>query len=148
MSSVSKSPSFSRRACAISLAQASMASTCLPASAACEPTWNDRPRTGIASLRARRASSMQVLGVAAEFARQVAHRTGTAERHAQQQLGLVAIGLELAHLVRVVGDEDPHAEMQRVADVDVALDRVRVDAARRVDAELRDQLRLAGGGQV
>ena len=125
-----------------------MASTCLPGSAACEPTWNDRPRTGIAELARQARELEQVLRIAAEFARQVDHRAGTAERHAQQQLGLVAIGLELAHLVRVVGDEDPHAEMQRVADVDVALDRMRVDAARRVDAQLRDQLRLAGGGEV
>jgi hypothetical protein len=38
--------------------------------------------------------------------------------------------------------------MQRVTDIDVALDGMRVDTARRVDAELRDELRFTGGGQV
>ena len=90
----------------------------------------------------------QVFRIATELSRQVAHGAGRAERHAQQQLALVAIGLELAHLVGIVGDEDLHAEMQRVADVDVALDGMRVDAARRIDAELGDELRLAGGGEV
>ena len=125
-----------------------MASTCLPASAACEPTWNDRPRTGMRELAREPRELEQILRIAAELSRQVAHGAGRAERHAQQQLALVAVGLELAHLVGIVRDEDLHAEVQRVADVDVALDGVRVDAARRVDAELRDELRLAGGGEV
>ena len=90
----------------------------------------------------------QIFRVAAKLSRQVAHRAGGAERHAQQQFALVAIRLELAHLVRVVRDEDLHAEVQRVADVDVALDRMGMNAARRIDAELRHQLRFAGGGQV
>jgi hypothetical protein len=38
--------------------------------------------------------------------------------------------------------------VQRIADVDVALDGVRVDAAGRINAELRDELGFAGGGQV
>jgi hypothetical protein len=38
--------------------------------------------------------------------------------------------------------------MPRVADIDVALDGVRVDTACRIDAELRDELRLTGGRQV
>ena len=76
------------------------------------------------------------------------HRARRAERDAQQQLGLVAIRLEFAHLVRIVRDEDLHAEVQRVADVDVALDGMRVDAAGRIDAELGDELGLAGGGEV
>ena len=100
------------------------------------------------SLRARRANSMQVLRIAAEFARQVDDRARRAERNAQQQLRLVAVGLELAHLVGIVRDEDLHAQVQRIADVDVALDRMRVDAARRIDAELGDELDLAGGGEV
>ena len=62
MSRVSKTPSFSRRAAAISAAQASIASTCLPGSAACEPTWNDRPRTVTPTLRASRASASKSSG--------------------------------------------------------------------------------------
>ena len=132
----------------MSLPQASMASTCLPASAACEPTWNDRPRTGMPSLRASRASSSRSSGSQPNLRDRSHTAPGRAERHAQQQLALVAVGLELADLVGIVGDEDLHAEMQRVADVDVALDRMGVDAARRVDAELRDELRFAGGREI
>ena len=62
--------------------------------------------------------------------------------------GLGAVTPELAHLVRVVGDEDAHAGGQRIADVLVALDRVRVDAAARIDAQPLRQLHLARGGKV
>ena len=50
--------------------------------------------------------------------------------------------------VGIVGDEGADAEVQRIADVDVALDRVRVDATRRIDTEARDQLRISRGRQV
>ncbi len=66
---------------------------------------------------------------AAELARQIHHCVGTAEGHANQQLGALAIAGELAHFVRIVDHEGLHAVTQRVANVTVALDRVGVDAA-------------------
>ena len=55
---------------------------------------------------------------------------------------------ELADLVLVVDDERVHAEAQRIADVAVALDRMRVDAAIRRHPDRSHQRRLAVGGQV
>ena len=117
-------------------------------SAACEPTWNDNPRTGIAEFAGQARELEQVFGITAEFARQIDDGARRPERHAQEQLCLVAVTLELAHFVGVVGDERLHAEVQRIADIDVALDGMRMDAARRVDAELRDELGFTGGGEV
>ena len=73
--------------------------------------------------RARLAAELLATGRQTAF--------GLRKRDAQQQLGALAVAHELADLVRVVGDERRHAEAQRVADVAVALDRVRVDAALR-----------------
>jgi hypothetical protein len=86
--------------------------------------------------------------LAAELLRQVADRRRAAEADAQQQLGALAVAHELANFVRIVGHEGRHAEAQRVADVAVALDRVRVDAALRRDALRLDQLDLTGRRQV
>ena len=86
--------------------------------------------------------------ITAELARQVADSARAAKRHAQQQLGVGPVAPELAHFVGVVGDEGLHAGEQRVAEILVALDRVRVDAARGVNSQPRHQLHLAGSGQV
>src|SRR5690606_21481173 len=87
-------------------------------------------------------------GLAAELARQIDHRTGAAEGHSQQKLGALAITAELADFVRVVGDERGYAVAQGVADVAVALYRMRVHAALRRHARRLDQLHLAGRGQI
>ena len=100
------------------------------------------------SSAASRASAQQVLRVAAELARQVAHGTRTAERHAQQQLCPARIAHELPHLVGIVGDERPHAEAQRIADILITLDRMRVDAAARIDAQALYELHFSGGGEI
>src|SRR6185312_6654530 len=84
-----------------------------------------------------------VFRVAPELARQIAHRTGAAERHAQQQLRAPGVRLELAHFIGVVGDEDAHAEFERVANIAVALDRMGVDAALRIEAEPLHELHFA-----
>ncbi len=62
MSSVSKVPSFSLRAAAMSFVHAWIASTCLAGSTACEPTWNESPRTSIPSSAATRASASRASG--------------------------------------------------------------------------------------
>ncbi len=90
----------------------------------------------------------QRLRVAAELSRQIGHRARAAEGDTQQQFGLVGPGQELAQLVRVVGDENADAALQRGADVDVALDRMGVDAARGINPHAGDELDLAGGRQI
>ena len=116
---------------------------------ACEPTWNDSPRTGIASLRARRASSSRSSGSQPNLRDRSHTAPGRAERHAQQQLApgrgrprtcAPRPGLSATKIFT------PRCSALRMSMI--ALDGMRVDAARRVDAELRDQLGLAGGGQV
>ena len=57
---------------AMSFAARPIASTCFMASAACEPTWKDRPRTPTPKSAASRARATQILRIAAELARQVA----------------------------------------------------------------------------
>ena len=121
----------------------------LDGSVACEPTWNDRPRTRTPSRRASLDQAEHRARLAAELlATGRTTAVGLRKRDAQQQLGALAVAHELADLVRVVGDERRHAEAQRVADVAVALDRVRVDAALRGDALRLDQLDLTGRRQV
>ena len=90
----------------------------------------------------------QILGIAAELARQVADGARAAERHAQQQFGPTGVGSELAHFVGIVGHEHAHAAVQGGADVDVALDRMGVDTALRVDAHARHELHFTGRRQV
>jgi len=55
---------------------------------------------------------------------------------------------EFAHLVRVVGHERRDAVSQRVVDVALALDRMRMDATRRINAEAGGELHFTGCGQV
>ena len=57
ISIVSRTPSFSLRAVASSCTQTPIASTCLRASGAWEPTWKEKPRSGMPSRAASRASS-------------------------------------------------------------------------------------------
>ncbi len=57
-------------------------------------------------------------------------------------------GNELAHFVGIVDDEDLHAEFERVANIDVALDRVGVNAAIWIDAEALHELHFAGRRQI
>ena len=97
--------------------------------AACEPAWNDRPTTLMRSSRREREKSRQRFRIAAELARQVAHRVGAAERHANQERRAVPVLHELAQLVRVVDHEMRDPEGERGADVAVALDGVGMDAA-------------------
>ena len=120
--------------------QAPMASTYLAGSATCEPTWNESPRTRTPRLAREFEQRRHGGRLAAELARQIDDRGRVAERHAQQQLGAPPMALELADLVRVVGDERVDAETQRRADIRVGLDRVRVDAALGADARRLDQL--------
>jgi hypothetical protein len=86
--------------------------------------------------------------VAAELPGQVDDRRAAAERHAQQQPHAFAIRHELGDLVRVVDDESRDAVLERMADVGVALDRVRVDAARRGYAGIADEVHLAVGREI
>ena len=88
------------------------------------------------------------LRIAAELAGQVHHRVRAAVRQAQQQPRAVAVGPELGEFVRVVHDEGRDAVFERVADVDIALDRVRVDAARGLDTGGADAIHLAIGGEI
>jgi hypothetical protein len=119
----------------------------LEGSVACEPTWNDRPsRHAEAACLLDQAEHCARL--AAELLGQVADGGRAAEADPDQELGTLAVAHELADLVRVVDDEGRDAEAQRVANVAVALDRVRVDAALRGDALRLDQLDLAGRRQV
>ena len=90
----------------------------------------------------------QLLGVAAELAREDRYRTRAAEGDPQQQSGTVGIGHELAQLVGVVGHEHAHPAIERGADVDIPLDGVGVDAKRRIDTHACDQLHLAGGREI
>ena len=92
MSSVSKAPSFSRRAAAMSLAHACTASTCLVASGVCEPTWKDRPRTPMPRSAARRASASRSSGSQPNLRDRSHDRARGAERDAQQQLRAAARG--------------------------------------------------------
>ena len=92
--------------------------------------------------------AQQVLRIAAELAREIAHRSRAAEGHPQEQLRAVGVTLELADLVRVVRHERAHAEMQGVADVHVALDRVGVDASLGRYAQALYELHLARRGQI
>ncbi len=147
MSSTSRSWPW-RRACSISSRHASIASTYLVVSATCDPTWNERPRTRMPRLRASSSIGLHGRGLAAELPRQVDDCGRITERQPQQQLRAAAIGGELAHLVRVVGDEQPDAEAQRGHDVPVVLDRVSVDAAVRRHALRPDQVDLARGRDV
>src|SRR5690606_3796652 len=86
--------------------------------------------------------------LAAELRRQIDHGARTAKRHPQEQLRTLAIAYALLDLVLIVGDERRGAESERVADVAVALDRVRVDAALRRDALCLYQLHFAGRGEI
>ena len=90
----------------------------------------------------------QLLGVAAELAREIRHRTRAAEGDPQQQRRTIGIGHELTQLVGVVGHEYAHPAIERGADVDIPFDGVGVDAERRIDAHARDQLHLAGGRKI
>jgi hypothetical protein len=86
--------------------------------------------------------------VTAELAGQVHHCVRAAVRQAQQQPRPVAVGPELGEFIRVVHDEGRDAVFERVADVDIALDRVRVDAARGLDAGGADAIHLAIGREI
>ena len=149
MSSVSSVPSFSRRAAASSL-RAGLES---PRRAWWRPApASRRGRTGRArsmpSSAARRASSSRSSGSQPNL-RDRSHTAPGLRNETRSSSSAWSRGRgELAHLVGVVGDEGAHAEVQRVGDVRGALDRVRVDAARRVDSEALHQLHLAGGGKV
>src|SRR5207253_1936337 len=55
---------------------------------------------------------------------------------------------ELAHFIGIVGDEQAYAELQRVGDVLLALDRVAVNAALGRYAQALHQLHLAARGQI
>ena len=90
----------------------------------------------------------QVFGIAAEFPREIANGTRTTERHPQQHLSLIGIGHEFAQLVRVVGNEYFDTARERRTDIDVALDRVRVDTQARIGAELGNKLDLTGRRQI
>ena len=86
--------------------------------------------------------------ITTELARQIADHTGTAERHAQQQLGLIPVAAELTHFIGVIGHEHFDTSGQGIADVDITLDRMRMDAARRIGSELMSQLHFTGRGQI
>ena len=131
MSSTSSDGRPASSASAMRFVHAWIASTYLAGSVACEPTWNDRPRTRTPRRRASSIRPSTAPGSQPNFFDRSHDRRRAAERHAQQQLGALAIAHELADLVRVVGDEGRDAETQRVANVAVALDRVRVNAALR-----------------
>ena len=96
-----------------------------------------RLRTGVkrqpldfdAQLRGEREEVRDALRVAAEFARQIGYRIGAAERYANQQRDAAPEFHELAQLVGIVDDEARDTEGQRGANIAIALDRVRVNAA-------------------
>ena len=90
----------------------------------------------------------RVLRVATELPRQVADRARMTKRHAQQQRGAPGIGTELAHLVGIIGDKGADAVLERVMDIALALDRMRMNAARRIDIEAGGELHLARGRHV
>ena len=94
-----------------------------------QPTWNDRPCTGTPT-RGREPRAGQSRGRSRTCAtgRRLRRGCGTRPNSSSASVG---IGPRTSHLVRVVGDEHAHAARQRRADVGVALDRMRVDAARR-----------------
>ena len=99
-------------------------------------------------LRGERQQIRDRLRLAAEFARQVAHRIGAAEGDPNQQRGAGSEIDELAQLIRIVDDESRHAERQRGADVAVALDRMRMDAALGGHAEAAHQVDFAVGREI
>jgi|GEM_PF-4602784 len=86
--------------------------------------------------------------LAAELLRQIDDCVRATEGNAQQELGTLAIAHELLDLVGVVRDERRHAVAQRIADVAVALDRVRVNAALGRNALRLDELHLARGRKI
>jgi hypothetical protein len=106
------------------------------------------PDHGHAEARRLGQQPGQRVQVAAELARQVADHPFAAKGDAQQQAGLGPEGLELGQFVDVVDYEHPAAELQRIADVALALDRVGVDGRCGIGADIAQQVQFAAGGDV
>jgi hypothetical protein len=105
---------------------------------ACEPTWNgSEPREREQSFR-----------IAPKLARQIAHRPGAAKRHAQEQLSPIGEAGKLAHFVGIVRHEGADAELERIDDVPLALDRMGMDAAGRIAAQPLHELHFPGRGEI
>ena len=108
------------------------------------------PRTWIAELaRQPRQLECRSSGSQPNLRDRSHDRAGAAERHAQQQLGLVAVAPELAHLIRVVGDEDlarPRCSALRMS-MSRLIGCVWMQRAGSMP-EPRDQLHFAGGGEI
>ena len=125
-----------------------IASTYFAGSVACEPTWNDKPRTRMPSRRAISIRPSTAPGSQPNLRDRSTTAFGLRKDTRNSKLGALAIAHELPDLVRIVGDEGRHAVAQRVANVAVALDRMRVDAALGRDALRLDQFDFAGRGEI